>query len=141
MSKVLAGGPGSSSNTSFSEEVDKLRCSQSAVQRSEHITFMQSQLFLQVSSLFHGVSHCTINFAPKTINIGVGVGLGGDASTEEMDEFDSRHGLHTVLQEHLKCNSVYVCTPGFVTFGLILVVLLSIDLSGFCTLATLSLYS
>ena len=47
----------------------------------------------------------------------------------------------TVLQEHLKCNSVCVCTPGFVTFGLILVVLLSIDLSGFCTLATLSLYS
>ena len=49
---------------------------------------MQSQLFLQVS-LFDGVSHCTINFAPKTINIGVGVGLDGVASTEGMDEFDS----------------------------------------------------
>ena len=35
LSKVLAGGPGSSSSTSFSE-VNKLRCNQSAVQRSEH---------------------------------------------------------------------------------------------------------
>ena len=45
-------------------------------------------------------------------------------------------------KEHLKCNSICVCTPGFVTIGLILVVLLSIDLSGFClALAMLSLYS
>ena len=81
LSKVLAGGPGSSSSTSFSEEVDKLRCNQS---EGLSITFMQSQLF-QVSSLFHGVLNCTINFAPKTINIGDGIGLGG---AEEMDEFD-----------------------------------------------------
>ena len=60
------------------------------MQRSEHHLHAKSAvppgLF---SSLFHGVSHCTINFAPKTINIGVGVGLGEVASTEEMDEFDS----------------------------------------------------
>ena len=36
LSKVLAGGPGSSSSTSFSGEVDKPGCNQSAVQRSEH---------------------------------------------------------------------------------------------------------
>ena len=36
LSKVLAGGPASSSSTSFSEEVEKLRCNQSVVQRSEH---------------------------------------------------------------------------------------------------------
>lgn len=90
LSKVLAGGPGSSSSTSFSEEVDKLRCNQSAVQRSEHHLHAKSAVPAGLfSSLFHGVSHCTINFAPKTINIGVGVGLGGVASTEEMDEFDS----------------------------------------------------
>ena len=81
---------GSSSSTSFSEEVDKLRCNQSAVQRSEHHLRAKSAvppgLF---SSLFHGVLHCTINFAPKTINIGVRDGLGGVVSTEEMDEFDS----------------------------------------------------
>jgi len=34
------------------------------------------------SSLFHGVSDCTINFVPQSIN--VGVGLGGVASTEEI---------------------------------------------------------
>ena len=90
LSKVFAGGPGSSSSTSFSEEVDKLRCNQSAVQRSEHHLHAKSAVPPSLfSSLFHGVSHCTINFAPKTINIGVGVGLGGVASTEEMDEFDS----------------------------------------------------
>ena len=41
------------------------------------------------SRSLHGVSNCTINFAPKTINIGVEIGLGGVANTEEMDEFDS----------------------------------------------------
>ena len=88
LATVLAGGSGSSSSISFGEEVDKLRCNQTAVQKSEHHLHAKSAvppgLF---SSLFHGVSNCTINFAPKTINIGVGIG--GVADTEVMDEFDS----------------------------------------------------
>ena len=39
LSKVLAGGPGSSSS---SEEVDKLKCNQSTVQRSEHLLHAKS---------------------------------------------------------------------------------------------------
>ena len=34
------------------------------------------------------------------------------------------------MQEHLKCNSICVCTPGFVTIGLVLVVLLVVLLPG-----------
>ena len=89
LSKVLAGGSGTTSSTSFSEEVDKLRCKEmgAVVPKSERVTYTLSQLFLQAffSSLFHGVSNRTINFAPKTINIGVGIG----GATSTQDEFDS----------------------------------------------------
>ena len=89
LSKVLAGGSGTTSSTLFSEEVDKLRCKEmgAIVQKSEHHLHGKSALPAGLfSSLFHGVSNYTINFAPKTINIGVGIG--GAASTQE-DEFDS----------------------------------------------------
>ena len=85
LSKVLAGGSGTTSSTSFSEEVDKLRCKEigAIVQMSEHHLHAKSAL---PAGLFSSrVSNCTINFAPKTINIGVGIG--GAASTQE-DEFD-----------------------------------------------------
>ena len=86
LSKVLTGGSETASSTSFSKEVDKLRCKEmgAVVQKSEHHVHAKSAL--PASSLFHGVSNCTINLAPKTINIRVGIG--GATSTQE-DEFDS----------------------------------------------------
>ena len=57
------------------------------MQKSEHHLQAKSALPAGLfSSPFHAVSNCTINFAPKTINIGVGIG--GAASTQE-DKFDS----------------------------------------------------
>ena len=90
LSKVLAGRPGSTSSTSFSEEVEKLRSSQSTMQRSQHYHHAQSAISPNLfSSMFHELSNCTINFAPKCINIGVGIGPGVVSSSDEIDEFDS----------------------------------------------------
>lgn len=89
LSKVLAGSQSSGSGqASFAKEVDKLQQVQ-AVQRSQqHLHFSNSRanpagLF---SSLFQGLTNCTINFSPQNINIGVGF---GEFNSSEIDEFDS----------------------------------------------------
>lgn len=89
LSKVLAGSESSGVKpVSFTEEVDKVQQVQ-AVQRSQqHLHFQKSRanpagLF---SSLFHGLTNCTINISPQNINIGVGI---GEFASSEMDEFDS----------------------------------------------------
>ena len=57
---------------------------QTATQRSEHHLHAKSAVPTGLfSSLFSGLSNCTINFAPKNINIGVG------AVDSEVDEFDT----------------------------------------------------
>ena len=85
LSKVLAGSDSSSSEpTSFGEEVDKLQQVQ-AVQRSQqhlHLSNSRANPAGLFSSLFQGLTNCTINFSPKNINI-------GEFASSEVDEFDS----------------------------------------------------
>ena len=89
LSKVLAGGSGSGS-TSFAEELQVVKhaqTKQTAVQRSEQYLHAKSAFPAGLfSSLFNGLSNCTIKFAPKNINIGVSL---GEFESSEVDEFDT----------------------------------------------------
>ena len=89
LSKVLARSDSSNSGpTSFGEEVHKLQQCQ-AVQRSQqhlHLSNSRANPAGLFSSLFQGLTNCTINFPPKNINIGVGF---GEFASSVVDEFDS----------------------------------------------------
>ena len=74
LSEVLVGGPGSSSSTSFSEEVNKLRCNQSAVQRSEHHLHAKSAVpavsFLPCFMESH-IAPSTLHLKQSTLELGL----------------------------------------------------------------------
>ena len=81
---VLAGSS-SSGPTSFSTQVNKVKQLEAA-QKSRHISNSRANPAGLFSSLFQGLTNCTINFSPQRINIGVAF---GEFASSEMDEFDS----------------------------------------------------
>ena len=84
LSMVLAGSS-SSGPTSFSTQVNKVQQLEAA-QKSRHISNSRANPAGLFSSLFQGLTNCTINFSPQSINIGVGF---GEFASSEVDEFDS----------------------------------------------------
>ena len=78
---VLAGSS-SLGPTSFSTQVQQLE----AAQKSRHISNSRANPAGLFSSLFQGLTNCTINFSPQSINIGVDF---SEFASSEIDEFDS----------------------------------------------------
>ena len=82
---VVLAGSSSSGPTSFSIQVNKVQQLEAA-QKSRHISNSRANPAGLFSSLFQGLTNCTINFSPQSINIGVGF---GEFASSDMDEFDS----------------------------------------------------